>query len=189
MRAPAHNKWTARKGALPLAEFVNPAVGDAFAKFGFSQSDLILHWADIAGANLAAVCRPQKLQWPAGSRKKPGEAKSGDKKASESAPQLATLILQVESHAALEVQYQASILLQRVNNFLGWRCVGKISLRQAPLPKSETARAKQPMRAEYLARAQDLTDNIGDAPLRAALIRLGAQVFAHSSAEAKNKSG
>jgi len=152
---------------LPLADFVSPAVGDAFSKFGFSQGDLILHWPDIIGIKLAAHCRPLKLQWPRASRK------GGEPKPAE----LATLIVQVESHAALEVQHMSATILQRVNNFLGWRCISKLSLRQAPLPKPDTRHnIKRPDPAS-LTKAQDATSDIDDAPLRAALIRLGAQVL------------
>eukprot|EP01037_Dinobryon_pediforme_P009614 gene9614-9691_t len=152
---------------MPLADFVSHAVGDAFSKFGFSQGDLILHWPDIVGAKLAAHCRPQKLQWPRAPRK------GNDQKPEE----LATLIVQVESYAALEVQHMAATILQRVNNFLGWRCIGKLSLRQAPLPKAGKARSQTRPSPASLAKAQDLTAEIDDAQLRAALIRLGSQIL------------
>eukprot|EP01037_Dinobryon_pediforme_P008973 gene8973-9053_t len=164
--APRKSKFT-QKGPIPLADFVSHAVGDAFSKFGFSQGDLVLHWADIVGAKLAANCRPQKLQWPRPPRK------GHDQKPDE----LATLILQVEGHAALEVQHMAATILQRVNNFLGWRCIGKLSLRQAPLPKANAARSPARPGPASLAKAQDLTSEIDDAQLRAALIRLGAQIL------------
>ena len=151
---------------MPLGDYVTPAVGDAFSKFGFSTSDLILHWPDIAGPKLARQCRPLKLQWPMG-RKKGGDTPA----------ELATLVLQVEGSAALEVQHLTQTILQRVNNFLGWRCIGKITLRQAPLPRSAAPRARPAPSPASLARAQDMTTEIDDTGLRAALIRLGAQVF------------
>ena len=152
---------------MPLADFVAPAVGDAFSRFGFSQGDLILHWPDIIGAQLAAHCRPLKLQWPRTSRKAPEQTPA----------ELATLILQVESYAALDVQHMSGTILQRVNTFFGWRCIGKISLRQGPLPKTRAVRAVRRPDSACLAQAQEVTADIEDAPLRAALIRLGAQVL------------
>lgn len=152
---------------MPLADFVSPAVGDAFSRFGFSQGDLILHWPDIIGAKMAAHCHPLKLQWPRASRKTPEQTPAG----------LATLILQVESYAALDVQHMSGTILQRVNTFLGWRCIGKISLRQGPLPKVSAPRPVRRPDPACLAQAQEFTADIDDAPLRAALIRLGAQVL------------
>ena len=126
-----------------------------------------MHWPDIVGAKLSAHCRPLKLQWPRAARKvveqKPVE--------------LATLILQVESYAALEVQHMSATILQRVNSFFGWRCVGKLSLRQGPLPKISPPRAQRRPDQARMAQAQEATADIEDAPLRAALIRLGAQVL------------
>ena len=70
----------------------------------------------------------------------------------------------------------APLILERVNRFLGWRAVGRLALRQAPLPRGRT-RAPRPAidsaRAEAVAAA--LTA-VADEPLRAALGRLGAAV-------------
>ena len=155
------------KVSKPLADFVPLALGDAFSKFGFAQGDLILHWADVVGAKIASQCAPVKLQWPAGARKKAVEA----------AAEPATLVLQVEGYAALEIQHLSAIILQRVNGFFGWRCVGKISLRQAPLQRAAPVKTPAKPSASQFARAQEATMDIDDAPLRAALIRLGAQVL------------
>lgn len=161
------NAGTRSKASKPLADFVPQALGDAFSKFGFAQGDLILHWADVVGAKIASQCAPVKLQWPAGARKR----------ANEGAAEPATLVLQVEGYAALEIQHLSAIILQRVNGFFGWRCVGKISLRQAPLQRTAPVEAPVKPNAAQFARAQEATMDIDDAPLRAALIRLGAQVL------------
>ena len=163
---PKKNKFF-RKGAMALAEFVPVAVGEAFSKFGFAQGDLILHWPDIVGAKLASQCRPIKLQW------------SASRKRSEARPaELATLVLQVDGGSALEVQHMSGTLLQRVNNHLGWHCVGKITLRQAPLPVLAPTKKRESTDPVCLAKAQDMTNLVEDYALRAALIRLGAQVLA-----------
>lgn len=164
----APRKFYRPKNSVPLADFVPAALGDAFSKFGFAQSDLILHWADVVGAKIASQCQPVKLQWPPGARKKNAEA-----------PQdTATLILRVEGHAALEIQHMAATILQRINGFFGWRCVGKITLRQAPLLYKPAPKRRPVPNAAQIAKAQEATAQIEDEPLRAALIRLGAQMMA-----------
>ncbi len=142
-------------------------VDPVFAKQGFSESDLILHWDDIVGERLAAASRPIKLQWP--------PRPSG--RHPDAAPQPATLVIRVESGMALEIQHSADQVLARVNAHLGWRCIGKLSFRQGPIERGEQAdgRRKQPSAAE-LAAAAAKVPGIEDEVLRAALARLGAHV-------------
>ncbi len=155
------------KASTPLADFVPQALGDAFSKFGFAQGDLILHWGDVVGEKIASQCVPVKLQWPSAARRKNSDAPV----------EPATLIVQVESYAALEIQHLSATILQRVNSFFGWRCVGKLSLKQAPILRDAPAKIAAKPTAAQLAKAQEATVDIDDAALRAALIRLGSRVL------------
>ena len=146
----------------PLAEFVGKAVGDTFARQGFAASELVTHWPDVVGAEIAAHAEPIKLQWP---------RTSGPEE-----PEPATLVLRAEGPAAIEVQHLAPVILERVNRFLGWRAVGRISLRQAPLARSAgPARPAPPSAAETAAVERELGE-VEDDGLRAALARLGASI-------------
>ena len=138
-----------------------------FAKQGFSESDLILHWDDIVGERLAAASRPIKLQWPPRPLGRHPDA----------APQPATLVIRVESGMALEIQHGSDQVLARVNAHLGWRCIGRLSFRQGPIERAEPAdgRRKQPS-AAALAAVAERVPGITDEGLRAALARLGAHV-------------
>jgi hypothetical protein len=156
------NKPVRRPYARPLADLVAPALGDVFARQGFASGEIVTHWADIAGEDIAQLAEPLKLQWPRGPA---GEA---------SEP--ATLILRVEGPAAIEVQHLAPVLLDRVNRYFGWRAVSRIGIRQAPLQrKAKTMRPPPPSAAETAAVAERL-DGIRDEPLREVLARLGAAV-------------
>ena len=120
------------------------------------------------GERLAAVTEPMKLQWPS----------RGPKRSPDEAAEPATLILRVEGAFAIEVQHLAPLLCERINGRLGWRCVGKIALRQGPIERRATgrARAAQPP-AEAVAAASKLSEGIADEGLREALTRLGARVL------------
>ncbi len=146
----------------PLAELVAPALGDVFARQGFAASELVTHWPEIVGDEVAACAEPLKLQWPP--RHDPDERAE------------ATLILRVEGPAAIEVQHACDVILERVNRFLGWRAVGRLSLRQAPLrrraPRAAPPRIDPALQAEVAVGLQDIADD----GLRAALARLGAAV-------------
>jgi len=146
----------------PLGNFVSRCLGDVFARQGFASGELVTHWAEIVGAEIAALAEPIKLQWP----------RAGGHEEAEPA----TLVLRVEGPPAIEVQHLAPVILERVNRYLGWRAVGRIGIRQAPLARSRSSdRAASPSPAATAAVAATLT-SIDDAPLRDALARLGAAV-------------
>ncbi len=103
-----------RRAAQPLADLVNPLLSPALARQGFSQADVLVHWTEIVGDQLAERCRPVKLQW---------RPRSPDPAA---ALEPATLVVRVEGAFALALQHMAPVVLQRVNAYFGWRCVGKL---------------------------------------------------------------
>jgi hypothetical protein len=152
----------ARTYPRPLADLVGRLVGETFARQGFASTELVTHWPEIVGQEVAAHSEPVKLQWP--------QANGPD----EVAP--ATLVLRVEGPAAIEIQHLAPVILERVNRFLGWRAVAKIALRQAPILRTTPRpRPTPPSEAETMAEAASLGD-IGDEALRGALARLGAAI-------------
>lgn len=101
----------------------------SFAKFGFSTASLLMDWPRIAGAGLAGCTVPERLRWP----RRPDEP---DEQAVE--PRRgATLILRVDPARALEAEYQARQILERVNAYFGYRAVAELRLIQAPLSRED----------------------------------------------------
>ena len=163
-----------RKGPRPLGELAPAALSPAAAKLGFGESDIILHWPDIAGERLAQVSEPEKLRWPVRPKNSSASAVS----------EPASLILRVEGAFAIEVQHLASMLIQRINTRLGWRCVGRIMIRQGPIRRRVTGRGKvPPPPAQSVIAAQELTAGIVEEPLREALNRLGARALTDSGTQ------
>ena len=157
------------RAARPLAELVRPAIADALKAQGFAAADILTRWPEIAGERLAAHSMPVRVLWPPRPKAAPPDTP----------PQPATLVLKVESAFALEVEMSAAQLVERVNAVFGWRCVGKIRLRQGPV---EAPRPKAPPRPQPLDAAgeQALATRIAgieDEGLRAALERLGRGVL------------
>ncbi|MBX6425144.1 MAG: DUF721 domain-containing protein [Variibacter sp.] len=151
-----------RTFARPLAEFVGPCLGDVFARQGFASGDIVTHWAEIVGDDVAQLAEPLKLQWPRG----------GGEHASEPA----TLVLRVEGPAAIEVQHLAPVILERINRYFGWRAVARIAIRQAPLarrPRKVRPPAPSPAETAQVAASLGAIDDPG---LRDALARLGAAI-------------
>ena len=104
----------ARSFAKPLRDLLGKVVGDSFTRQGFASAELVTRWPEIAGAEIAAHSEPIKIQWPRPDQtgiRPPG-----------------TLVLRVEGPAAIEIQHLAHLICERVNRFLGWRAVERITL-------------------------------------------------------------
>ncbi len=167
----------ARRGGRPLADWVDGCIAPALARFGFGEADIVSGWADIAGPRVAGFAEPVEIKWPrrGAAAKLAGAGRAAGEPGGRPP---ATLVVRVESAYALELQHLAPLLIERINAHLGWRCIGKLALRQAPLvgrpPRPVPVAPPSPA---ALARARDLTGAIADPDLRDALTRLGARVF------------
>jgi hypothetical protein len=150
-----------RRLPKPLRELVGKVVGDAFARQGFASAELVTRWEDIVGAEIAAHSEPIKLNWP---RPADGEEREA-----------ATLVLRVEGPAAIEIQHLAAVICERVNRFLGWRAVGRLAFRQAPLRRRER-QVRRSADSSSVARLAERLSDIDDDELKQALARLGAAV-------------
>lgn len=145
-----------------LSELAGKTIADALARQGFASTGIVTHWADIVGAEIADHAEPMRMAWP--------------RRVHEDDPEPATLILRVEGPVALEIQHMSGVIIEQVNRFFGWRAVGRIQIRQAPLLRREKKVRPSPPDPAVVARlAAGLTD-IADEGLRGALARLGAAV-------------
>jgi len=173
-RGSSQRGFSTRSGnwSRPLADLIGTAIDPVFAKQGFGQSSIILYWDEIVGERIAAVAQPLKLQWPPR-----GSAANPDRKI-----EPASLVVRVESGFALELQHQAPFILDRINAHLGWKCVGRLSLKQGPLPRSEPSERQRTMPDTKAQRqAESLVGGIDDKALRDALARLGGRVLSDRS--------
>ncbi|MBO0717493.1 MAG: DUF721 domain-containing protein [Rhizobiales bacterium] len=155
-----------RPFARPLRELLGKFVGNAFARQGFASAELVTRWDDIVGHEIAAHSEPIKLQWPRGVHRELADDEDSE---------AGTLVLRVEGPAAIEIQHLAALICERVNRFLGWRAVGRLALRQAPLRRRQIRAARMIDPAATAPIAENLSD-IKDEALKEALARLGAAV-------------
>lgn len=155
----------------PLAEFVDVCLGRALAAQGFAASDVILAWADIVGERLAAFSQPLRIDWP----------RRGAGRSHEDRPDPATLVVRVEGAFALEMQHLAPVVIERVNAYYGWRCVGRLVLKQGPVrrprPAATTGRT---LTAEEQSVIGGAVAPIAEEGLRQALDRLGSAVLSQA---------
>lgn len=156
------------RSARPFSDLLGPALADALKARGFATADIIGHWPDIVGVRLAEQSQPLKIQWPPRPKM--------DKPDTPAQP--ATLILRVESAFALEVEMGAAQIIERINAVFGWRCVGKLRLKQGAVEHPERRERPRPPELSPAA-ARQLKKDLGgieDQGLREALERLGRQV-------------
>jgi hypothetical protein len=147
-----------------LGDLLERCLSQTLARQGFASTELVTRWPEIAGADIAAHAEPLKISWPRGPHADAGEP--------------ATLLLRVEGPTALEIQHLSGVILERVNRFFGWRAIGKIALRQAPLTRRRGPTAAAAPSAEATSRIAATLTDIADEDLRQALARLGASVAA-----------
>jgi len=148
----------------------------AAAGRGFAEPEVLLRWREIVGAGLADICRPVRVRYRQG-------AGIG-----------ATLVVQVPGARAPEIEHLAPRLIERVNQYYGYRAVGRLSITQATAAGRSAGFAEeagtfrgvpptgpQPPTPEHRARARESSARIRDPRLRAALADLGAWVLADPS--------
>ena len=158
----------------PLADFIDSCLGPALRAQGFAAADVITAWPEIAGERLATFSRPVRLEWPRRGRPDP-----------DARPEPAALIVRVESAFALELQHLAPLLIERINAHYGWRCVGRLVLKQGPVPRPKPARTPAPkLSDEDREKLAETTAGIAEEPLREALTRLGSAVVAGARTKA-----
>ncbi len=164
-RAPAQAQMRSKGfiSARAVGSYVPKLTHKTFEKYGFAAAALITDWAVIVGKDMAGYTAPERLKWPRG---------AGLGEEVEAGRPGATLIVRVEPARALDLQYKAQQLIERINGHFGYRAVGELRILQAPLPErtapqraAETPHAVLPTPAPELA-------GIGDERLRRALTAL-----------------
>ena len=145
-----------------LNELAGKTIADALARQGFASTGVITHWADIVGAEISDHAEPMRMAWP--------------RRVQDNDPEPATLVLRVEGPVALEIQHLSGLIIEKVNRFFGWRAVGRIQIRQAPLARRGRKPVGTAPDAEAVARLAASMSDIKDEGLRGALARLGAAV-------------
>lgn len=145
-----------------MRQLVGKTIEDAFAKQGFASIGLVTHWPEIVGAEIADHAEPMRMIWP--------------RRVHEDDPEPAALVLRVEGPVALEIQFLSGQIIERVNRFFGWRAVGRIQIRQAPLKRLQKKPPPPGPDPALVAKLAASMNDIGDDGLRDALARLGAAV-------------
>jgi len=151
--------------ARAVGAYIPKLTHKAFEKYGFAAAALITDWVTIVGREVAAYTAPERLKWPR------GIDIGGDIEDGAAGRPGATLIIRVEPARALDVQYKAQQIMERINAHFGYRAIAELRILQAPLPERAQQRpAPQPIAAAPCP-APELA-GIADERLRLALANL-----------------
>ena len=158
-------------GVKAVGSFLPALTRKAFEKYGFSTAALLTDWVAIAGQELAAYTAPERLTWPRGLMRP--DAETGEPG---SGRQGARLVLRVDGGRSLDVQHKAHQIIERINAYFGYAAVAELRIVQAPVDAEvpSAAHAPRPVTRPLVAEVA----HIADAPLRAALARLGGEIKA-----------
>lgn len=109
---PAEAAPVRRNRTEPLAREAGRAGAAAFSRAGFRDPTLVLHWDEIAGAEVARLAQPLRMS----------EGASGG-----------VLTLKAEPGASLFLQHESRALCGRINAYLGREAVVRLRFVQGPL--------------------------------------------------------
>lgn len=150
-----------RKGPVRAATLVERDIRRVGESRGFAVSRLLTHWHEVAGPEIAAICRPVDVSFSRGGIG-------------------ATLTILTTGAQAPMLQMQTETLRRKVNACYGYDAIRRIHITQtAPSGFGPEA----PIRAEAPSRpidpeARSEAASVSDPDLRAALERLGTNVRA-----------
>ena len=135
-----------------------------------------MRWPEVVGERLSGLCEPVKVSYASTHRLG------------------ATLVVRAEGARAPEVEHLGPRIIERVNQFYGYRAIDRLKVTQTTgsvtasvcgfaekaarfTGQAPAAPAEPGPRAQ--ARAAEMTSGIQNEALRAALTRLGAHVLSH----------
>ena len=161
------------RGFEPASGLLRDPIRKAGETRGFAVTKLLTHWPEVAGPDLAPLCRPVKIGY--------GQGGIG-----------ATLTLLASGAAAPLVQMQLERLREKVNAIYGYAAISRIRVTQTaaegfaePQKIFEGSNIATPS-PQALARARqivtDLTQGVTDGGLKWALDRLATNVLMKKTA-------
>lgn len=185
---PGRNRNAASKRAArakAVGAFLPKITSKAFERFGFPAAAILTDWTAIAGPELAAYTRPERIKW----RKSPNQTEPlwADDQTDAGQDCGATLLLRVDGARAIELQHKAPQVLERINAYFGYRAITELRMLQAPIVAKSFAAGvpAHPGRGgprKIVAKRRSASAEVaGDASVQRALNRLAAGIAKQSA--------
>lgn len=139
--------------------------GKIFTKQSHILVHLIHNWGQVIGPEYAKFSVPARLNFMK------GESTKG------------TLQVLIDGSHALEFQYLCGVMMEKINQSLGFEAIGRITLQQVPFPRRQKPKSSQKARPEFAGKSPALAqeiDKIQDEKVRDALKNLLTTIIAES---------
>lgn len=147
-----------RNYMVALSAEVPGIAKQALGSRGYAEAGLFTHWAEIAGAQLAASSLPIKLGFPRGRRDE------------------GTLTVRCGGAAALELQHLAPSILERINGHFGYRAVARLRIEQGAVSPRKVAAPPPPLTRLEQNAVMAATAPVENPDIRDSLSRLGTAI-------------
>jgi hypothetical protein len=147
-----------RNYMVALAAEVPALAKAALGSRGYAEAGLFTHWAEIAGAQLAAASLPVKLSFPRGKRDD------------------GTLTVRCGGSAALELQHLAPSVLERINGHFGYRAVARLRIEQGAVARRAVSPPPPPLTRLEQGEVASAVAAVEDSGIRDSLARLGSAI-------------
>jgi hypothetical protein len=147
-----------RNYMVALAAEVPAIAKAALGSRGHAEAGLFTHWAEIAGAQLAAASLPIRLSFPRGKRDD------------------GTLTVRCGGSAALELQHLAPSVLERINGHFGYRAVTRLRIEQGVVARRSIAAPPPPLTRLEQSVVSSAVAAVVYSGIRDALSRLGSAI-------------
>jgi hypothetical protein len=156
---PAKPEPKPRRNYMVALSVEVPALAkEALGSRGYAEAGLFTHWAEIAGAALAASSLPIKLSFPRGKRDD------------------GTLTVRCGGSAALELQHLAPSVLERINGHFGYRAVARLKIEQGAVSGRKIVTPAPPLTRLEQNDVSAAVAPVEDPEIRASLARLGTAI-------------
>ena len=150
------------EGLDNLTREVQKLARPLLGQHGFTQVELITHWSDIMGTELALGVKPVRLTFPAKDRMN------------------GTLHVRTAGGAfALLLEHQKGRIMERVNTYFGYPAISDIRIVQGAvkLPEPEPEEVEWPLGDEEVQELLKKVDGIEDEALRSQAFELGVAMI------------
>jgi hypothetical protein len=131
---PPDTRKPLNSSARAAGSFIPKLAAKAFERYGFHSAEIMTAWARVAGADIAAFTEPERIKWPRGHAAQDNGDGSG-------ASEAATLVLRVDPARALDIEYRAGEIIDRINRYFGYRAIARLTIVQAPVTRTAAANA------------------------------------------------
>ena len=145
--------------ASSVARLMTRLLTPAARRRGFAEASIIADWSAIVGRGLAARCQPARIEFRPGTR------------------QQGVLHVRARAGAGLELEHASREIIERINDYLGFRAVRQIRVSQGAWPRPQGPATEKPPRKLNSAEKAELSsalESVEQEDLQQALSRLGA---------------